>query len=193
MADPDLESLSKSIQNDATISFRLLSYLNSAAFGFPQKIKSIQQAVTLLGWNRMKKWLQVILITDVGRTDGGEDLALLAVQRARFLELVAQDHDYWGFDPDSLHLLGLFSLLDVMLGTAMAEIVAHLPLEARLKSALCADADSEYLPLINLCRIFEEGRWPEAGRMINQLSLDGDKVRTAFQQSVDWAVELIHN
>jgi len=192
-ADPDFEFLSKNIQNDAAISFRLLNYLNSAAFGFHQKIKSIQQAVALLGWARMKKWLRVVLITDVGQHKDAAILALLAVQRARFLELVVTDHDYWGFDPDSLHLLGLFSLLDVMLGIAMPEIVAHLPLDVKLKSALCGDTNNEYLPLLNLCRIFEEARWREADRMIHQLNLEGDKVRHAFQQSVDWAVALTHS
>jgi c-di-GMP-related signal transduction protein len=89
-----------------------------------------------------------------------------------------------------LHLLGLFSLLDVMLGVAMTEIVTHLPLDAKLKSALCSDPNSEYLQLLDLCRVFEEADWREADQLIQRLNLDGGKVRIAFQRSVDWAVEL---
>ena len=192
MPDPDFEVLSENIQNDASISFRLLAYLNSAAFGFPQKIKSIHQAVSLLGWDRMKNWLRVVLITDVSQHKDSADLMLLAAQRGKFLELVATDHDFWGFDPDSLHLLGLFSLLDVMLGVAMTEIVSHLSLDSKLKAALCGDPESEYRQLLDLCSVFEEARWQEADHMIQQLNLDGDKVRNAFQRSVDWAVELTH-
>jgi EAL and modified HD-GYP domain-containing signal transduction protein len=192
MSDPDLDALSENIQSDASISLRLLAYLNSAAFGFPQKIKSIQQAISLLGWNRLKNWLRVILITDVSQHKDSADLMLLAAQRGKFLELVAADHDYWGFDPDSLHLLGLFSLLDVMLGVAMKDIVAHLPLDAKLKSALCGEPNNEYVQLLELCRVFEEARWQEADQMIQQLNLDGKKVKNAFQKSVDWAVELTH-
>ncbi len=190
LPDPDFEKLSESIQSDVSISFRLLAYLNSAAFGFPQKIKSIQQAVALLGWDRLKNWLRVVLITDVSQHKDSADLMLLASQRGKFLELVATDHDYWGFDPDSLHLLGLFSLLDVMLGVAMTEIVTHLPLDAKFKAALCGDPDSEYSQLLNLCRVFEEAHWQAADQMILQLNLDGNKVKNAFQQAVDWAVEL---
>ena len=58
---------------------------------------------------------------------GAPDLLQLSAQRGKFLELVAQRHDFWGFDPESLHLLGLFSLLDTMLGTPMDEIVTFLP------------------------------------------------------------------
>jgi c-di-GMP phosphodiesterase len=190
MQEPDIDVLAETIQTDVAASFRLLAYLNSAAFGLPQKIKSIRQAIALLGWNKMKNWLRVSLLMDVSRNKDAADLMLLAVQRGKFLELIAADQDHWGFDPDSLNLLGIFSLLDVMLGVPMADIVAHLPLDTKLQSALCGAPNSEYVPLLQLARLFEEARWPEAEKMIQQLNLDDGKVRVSFQRSVDWAVEL---
>ena len=119
MHEPDPDALAETIQTDVTLSFRLLAYLNSAAFGFPQKIKSIRQAATLLGWNKIKNWLRVSLLMEVSRNKDALDLMLLVVQRGKFLERIAASHDFWGFDPDSLNLLGIFSLLDVMLGVPM--------------------------------------------------------------------------
>jgi EAL and modified HD-GYP domain-containing signal transduction protein len=188
--EPDIDVMAETIQTDVSVSYRLLAYLNSAAFGFPQKIKSIRQAITLLGWNKMKNWLRVSLIMEASPNKDASDLMLLAVQRGRFLELIAADHDYWGFDPDSLNLLGTFSLLDVMLGVPMADIVAHLPLETKLQSALCGEPNSEYAPLLQLARLFEEARWIEAQKMTQRLNLDDQKVRRAFRRAVDWAVEL---
>jgi EAL and modified HD-GYP domain-containing signal transduction protein len=188
--DPDIDVMAETIQTDVSVSYRLLAYLNSAAFGFPQKIKSIRQAIALLGWNKMKNWLRVSLIVDVSPNKDASDLMLLAVQRGKFLELIAADHDYWGFDPDSLNLLGTFSLLDVMLGVPMADIVAHLPLDTTLQSALCGELNSAYVPLLQLARLFEEARWLEAEKMIQQLNLNDGKVRGAFKRAVDWAVEL---
>jgi len=188
--DPDLEKLAQGIQADVSVSFRLLAYLNSVAFGFPQKIKSIQHAITMLGWNNIKNWLRVVLISDVSSHGEAEELMLMSARRGKFLELVAVDHDYWGFAPESLHLLGLFSLLDVMLGVAMQEIVMHLPLDARLKSALCGEAGSEYLPLLKLARCFEEARWNDAEQMMQQLNLKKDKVKISFQRSLEWAETL---
>jgi EAL and modified HD-GYP domain-containing signal transduction protein len=127
---------------------------------------------------------------DVSPNKDASDLMLLAVQRGKFLELIASDHDYWGFDPDTLNLLGTFSLLDVMLGVPMTDIVAHLPLDTKLQSALCDEPNSEYVPLLQLARLFEEARWREAEKMVQQLNLDDGKVRGAFQRAVDWAVEL---
>jgi EAL and modified HD-GYP domain-containing signal transduction protein len=190
--DPDLDKVADNIQADVSITFRLMAYLNSAAFGFRQKIKTVHQAVSLLGWNKMKNWLRVVLVTDVSQHKDALDLTLLSAQRGKFLELVVADHDYWGYDPDSLHLLGLFSLLDVMLGVSMKDIVNHLPLDAKIKAALCAQPDSEYLQLLRLARLFEEAKWVKADQMIQQLNLDSAKVKIAFQKASDWAAELTH-
>jgi c-di-GMP-related signal transduction protein len=46
------------------------------------------------------------------------------------------------------------------------------------------------VPLLRLARLFEEARWLEAEKMIQQLNLNDGKVRGAFQRAVDWAVEL---
>ena len=111
-------------------------------------------------------------------------------QRGRFLELVARDHDYWGFDPNSLNLLGIFSLLDALIGIPMEEITTHLPLDNKLKGALCQEQNNEYLPLLQLSSYFEEARWAEAEKMLQQLNLNKQKVRAAFHNATSWAGEL---
>jgi c-di-GMP phosphodiesterase len=188
--DPEPKKISEGIQSDATISFRLLGFLNSAAFAFSQRIKSIQQAVALLGWQNIRNWLRVILMTDMTQSKEAEELVILSAQRGMFLEGVAREHNFWGFDPGSLHLLGLFSLMDTLLALPMTEIVSHLPIENKLKSALCHDPNNEYAPLLKLAQCFEDARWPDVDAMIQQLNLDKTKVMEAFQKSVDWSSSL---
>jgi EAL and modified HD-GYP domain-containing signal transduction protein len=188
--EPDLDNLAATIQEDVSISFRLLAYLNSTAFGLTHKVKSIHQAIMLLGWQKMKNWLRVVLLTDMSQSKDASELVLLSAQRGKFLELIARDHDFWGFDTDSLNLLGIFSLLDALLGIPMTEVVEYLPLENRLKAALCREPNNEYLPLLDLAQYFEEAKWAEAEKMVHQLNLDGNKIKAAFQTSIDWAGEL---
>ena len=188
--DPDMEELAKVIQADVSISFRLLSYLNSAAFGFSQNIESVHKAITLLGWKTLKKWLRVIVLSDMGKDADANDLIFLSAQRGRFMESIATDHDYWGFNPDSLFLLGTFSLLDTLLGIPMADIVNHLPVESKIKSALCRETNNEYLPLLELAQCLEETRWQEGETLIQKLNLSPPRVKQALQASVDWANEL---
>ena len=185
--DPDFAKVAEVIQSDASISYRLLALLNSAAFGFRQKIKSIRQAITLLGWQKTRNWLRVALINDLAHGLHSPELVYLAAQRGFFLERIGKTFDYWGFDPDSLQLLGLFSLLDVMLGLPMAESLQYLPLEDKLKSALKREANNEYLPLLLLAELLEDGRWEEAADLVRRLGLEEDPVKEAFQTSVAWA------
>ena len=187
---PDIAQLAKTIQTDVSMSFRLLAHLNSVAFGFSKKITSIHQAILLLGWQKMKNWLRVVLLADMGKNKDAHELVLLSAQRSKFLELIAQDHDYWGFDPNSLNLLGIFSLLDALLGLPMEEIVSHLPLENKMKAALCREPNNEYLPLLQLSEYFEEAKWAEVEKMLQQLNLNKQKVKAAFQTSTSWAGEL---
>jgi EAL and modified HD-GYP domain-containing signal transduction protein len=188
--DPDIPQIAKTIQSDATISFRLLAFLNSAAFVFSQKIKSIQQAISLLGWANTKNWLRVVLLNDMTQTKEAQELVLLSAQRGMFLELVAREHNYWGFNPETMHLLGLFSLLDALLELPMSDIVSHLPIDNKMKAALCRETNNEYSPLLHLAFCFEEARWDEIETEIRRLNLDGAKVMPAFQKSVHWASQL---
>jgi EAL and modified HD-GYP domain-containing signal transduction protein len=188
--EPDFDQLAEAIQSDVSISFRLLAYLNSAAFGFRRKIESIHQAIAMLGWRKIKNWLRVVLINDMSQKAEGSELMAVAVQRGKFLEQIARDHDFWGFDPEILHLLGIFSLLDTMLGLPMKDIVSYLPLDSKLKAALCREPNNEYLPLLELAQHCEEARWEESDQMIQRLNLNAAKVKAAFQASVDWANEM---
>jgi c-di-GMP phosphodiesterase len=188
--DPDFSKLAETIQADVVVSFRLLSYLNSASFGFRRKIDSIKDAITMLGWNNLKNWLRVVLLSDVAESRHASELIFLSAQRGKFLEQVNRDHDFWGFEPDSLFLLGMFSLLDALLNQPMAEIIKYLPLADKLKGALCMEDNNEYVPLLKLARYFEEAKFNQSETMINQLGLDTMKVKLAYCGSIDWANKL---
>ncbi len=188
--DPDFSKLAATIQADVAISFRLLSHLNSASFGFRQKIDTIKDAITMLGWHNLKNWLRVVLLAEVSENQHASELIFLSAQRGKFLEQIGLDHDFWGFEPDSLFLLGMFSLLDALLNRPMKEIVKHLPLADKLKGALCMKDNNEYVPFLKLARYFEEAQFDQSDAMINQLGLDTKKVKLAYGGSIDWANKL---
>jgi c-di-GMP phosphodiesterase len=188
--DPDFDQLAKIIQEDVTISYRLLSHLNSASFGFRKKIVSIKDAITMLGWHNLKNWLRVIILGEISEHKHASELVFLSAQRGKFLEQVGKDHDFWGFEPDSLFLLGMFSLLDALLNQPMDKIVKHIPLADKLKGALCMEDNNEYVPLLNMARHFEEAQFDKTRSMINKLALDFDKVDQAFRDSIEWANQL---
>lgn len=186
--DPDVKALAAAIRSDVSISFRLLSYLNSAWFGLRHNIQSIDQAIMLLGWMKLKTWLRAVLIVDMaGKDEVPQELAALSLQRGKFFELLATAYDYWGFNPSTLFLMGLFSLMDGILGMPMDNVVELLPLDAKFKAALRHDANNEYRPLFDLLECLEDGDWSTLAALTQKLFMDLDQVKMAFAQARDWA------
>ncbi|MCJ2163335.1 MULTISPECIES: HDOD domain-containing protein [unclassified Pseudodesulfovibrio] len=187
-SEPDFKALSEAVKADVTVSFRLLSFMNSPFFGFTQKIESIDHAIRLLGWVKVKSWLRAVILADMsGQEEGPQELAALSLQRARFLELITTEYDYWGFNPGTLFLLGMFSLLDAILGMPMPQVVELLPLDAKLKSTLCGDPNTEHQPLFDLMECLEDARWSDLEGQIAQLGFDLAVVKNAHASARDWA------
>ena len=62
--DFDVRELSRILSTDPTLSYRLLNFINSAAFSLRSKIQSIQQALTLLGSQQIKQWFLAVIVSD---------------------------------------------------------------------------------------------------------------------------------
>src|SRR5699024_156046 len=81
------------IMRDVSISYKLLRFINSLAFDIPRQISSIKQAIMLIGLNGTKKWLQVLMLHDLGveQQDGRvKVLVELSLRRARTCEQLAK-------------------------------------------------------------------------------------------------------
>lgn len=186
--DPDVKALAAAIRSDVSISFRLLSYLNSASFGLRHNIQSIDQAIMLLGWVKLKNWLRAVLLVDMaGKDEIPQELAALSLQRGKFFELLGTEYDYWGFNPSTLFLIGLFSLMDAILGMPMENVVELLPLDAKLKAALRLDPNNEYRPLFELMESIEDADLSALQTQTQKLFLDLDRIKDAFASARDWA------
>lgn len=186
--DPDLKGVAEAVKADVSLTFRLISLLNSSAFGFRQKIESVDHAVNLLGWNQTRSWLRAVLVADMaGQSEGSQELALISMQRARFLQQLTAHYDYWGFNPETLFLLGMFSLLDAILGIPMQEVTDMLPLTSSLKESLTGDPNNEHRPLFDLMEALEDADWNTLHEMVPRLGFEPDVVRSLYSEAMDWA------
>jgi len=188
---PDLDLLAQTIQADVSLSYRLLTYLNSPTFGFMRKIDSIRQAITLLGWINVRNWLRAVLLADITQGEEQTELLHLSLWRGKFLEQVVKGYDYWNFKPDEMFLLGMFSLLDAILGIPMVDALAFLPLTDAQKKALCGAGSTEYMPLLALMTAFEERNENTMNKLLQDLSLEPKKMRRMHFEAGAWAASIL--
>jgi len=183
--EPDFEAIAEQISLDVSLSYRLLRLINSAAFGLAKKVGSIKQAMVILGLKQLKEWLRLVLLTELAPTGKSSELPYLSVLRARFLHDLAQKHRATAPDPDSLYLLGLFSLLEPILDLPAAEILQHLPLEKKLVKALCRES-SPYTSWLDVARCFETGNFSLLDALSIKLKLDSIVTAQAYFTAVRW-------
>jgi len=173
------------IQGDAALSYRLLRYINSAFFGFRSKIKSIEHAVNLLGIIQVSQWLRVVILSDLSTTATGQETSKLAAQRGKFLELLSDSHPEPPFQPHTMFLLGLFSLLDALLGQPMENILQDLPLQENVKAALVS-SETPFAPWIRLVKCMEKGYWEDVATGCRDLGLTQEEAARMYNSAVVW-------
>lgn len=184
--DPDFEELAKVIEADVSISYRLLAFINSAAFSFTRKVESIKQALVLLGWKQIRSWLWLVILTDISPEDKTSELPYLSTIRGKFLERCVANHNVQNVKAESLYLLGLFSLLEAMLDQPMDFIAENLPLDDKIKAALCHE-QNDYSRWLELARCFETGNWDRMEELVEILGLDPMLVANSYSEALVWA------
>jgi EAL and modified HD-GYP domain-containing signal transduction protein len=183
--EPDFDALAPAIEADVSISYRLLNFLNSANFSFATTVTSIRQAVVLAGWKPIRNWLRLIILTDLTPSEKTMELSYLSAHRAKLFETAALGGGYED-ESDKLFMLGLFSLLDAMLDMDMKEVVTHLPVDNKIKTALCG-GNSRYAPWLELAQAIESSNWDQVGDKAKALNLLPGTVAVSYQHAFTWA------
>ena len=113
---PELEmrQLERMLKQEASISYRLLRYLNSPLFGFSLEIKSIRHAMAVMGERELRRWIRLVVAVGAAEQKCSE-LVLMGLTRGRFCELLSNRVQ----SNSDLFLLGLLSIMDAVLEVSM--------------------------------------------------------------------------
>jgi EAL and modified HD-GYP domain-containing signal transduction protein len=177
----DLLELENMLKQEASLSYRLLRYLNSPLFGFSLEIKSIRHAMAVLGEREMRRWVR--LVVTVGAAEQAcSELVLMGLARARFCELLSNR-----LQSDSdLFLLGLLSIMDAILEVSHDVLLEQLPVDHETKAVLLGQKSS-LRPLYQLMLAQESGEWAQSSKLANELKLSDEEVSSTWFQALQWA------
>ena len=146
------EKLEAVVRNDPTLAFRLMRYLNSPGFGLSVEISSFRHALMILGYQRLKRWLALLVTSSIDDPDL-KPLMQLAVRRGLLMEEIARP----GGD-DSLRnevfICGVFSLLDRMIGQPFERLLKTIPVQASVQQAL-VDESGPCAPFLAIAKAVE--------------------------------------
>ena len=135
-AELDVREIENLVKGEASLCYRLLRYLNSAAFGFANEIHSVRHALAILGEREVRRWIRLVATLGAGQGKSSE-LVLSAMVRARFCELVSPKIPHGDSD---LFLMGMLSMMDVILEIPMSQVLDNVPIDQESKSVLLGGA-----------------------------------------------------
>ncbi len=127
------QELSDLIRQDVTLSYKLLAAINNPAAMIPIRVESISDALTYLGLNRLKFWVNTLMLSNMEGVP--KELLTSSLARARFCERLAVDTKYKK-EKESFFLVGLFSNLGAFFKVSLEDVVIDMPLSNEIKAAL---------------------------------------------------------
>ncbi len=190
-ADLDFERLQALISKDVSFSYKLLRYANSPLFYSHTDIRSVMQALVILGEANIRHWVALAALPTMaaGKPD---ELITHSLVRARFCESVA--HAAGVREYKIAFLMGLFSLLDALVDMPLEEALHQVSVVPAITDPLLGtaneqDAFSEIYQLV--CR-YEVGEWNTVAAVASKLKLEASAVGEAYTDAMMWAQRALH-
>ena len=166
----DFKKISDLISHNVALSFKLLKYVNSAYIGLRNKVQSLQTAVALIGELNIRKWLSLILLSHMSE-DKPQELVKLSIERASFCGRIGESLPEKRFESSLFFTVGMFSLLDVILGQEMAVILKDLNLVDEIQDCLLGRSRGQLARTLALVKAYERGNWNDVSRLSSALGV----------------------
>ena len=182
-----IDRLEAVLKNDPTLAFRLVRYINSAAFGLRVEISSFRHAIMMLGYQKLKRWLALLLAsasTDVNM----KPVMFAAVRRGLFMEELVRSSgdDQMGSE---LFICGVFSLLDTMMGQPFEQLLKSIPVPQDVFDAL-VQGSGRYRSYLELVRSVEQESMFDIRNGAEALMLSAAEVNRALLRALVAARQL---
>ena len=183
----DYKRLAETIGNDPILSYRILRLVNSAYYGLRYRLSSIKHALAVLGIENIKKYVTLLTIEQM-TDDKPDELCRMSLIRGHFLESLAPLVGMRKAKND-LFLLGLFSLMDIMTGVTMQEVVELTQLSENIAVPLLTGKGKK-ADMLNLIVSYEQGSFDNTGEMAMKYGLSLQVILELYLDAVEWSDEL---
>ena len=180
----DLASVEDIIRADITLSYRLLRFINSSAFGLRIEVNSIGRALRLLGPGKVRRWATLVSLGCMA-DDKPRELMTTGLIRARFCELLASAAGMQS-KSDDVFLVGLFSVLDALMDVSLAELLQRIALSSEIERAL-AHQEGAMGTVFSLVRHYEAAEWDAVSELAATLSIDETAIANAYFEALAFA------
>lgn len=188
-SDLNFDQIEALVRQELSISYRVLRAINSAAFGLRSEVKSIRQALVLLGSDQMRKWACVWGLAGLGQ-DKPAELIVETLRRARFCEILGEAAQIESPLTEPF-LVGLFSTIDAIVGRPKDEILDEIAIHGEVREGILGGANV-YGTLLRCAVACERGDWEVCAQATGALGLTEAQVSEGLLAATEFAHRAYH-
>ncbi len=181
-----VERLEAVLKSDPTLAFRLLRYINSPGFGLSVEIGSFRHALMILGYQRLKRWL-ALLLASASKDTSMRPTMFAAVRRGLIMEELVKSSGDAEMRAE-VFICGVFSLLDRLLKQPFADLLRTVPVPERVRQALLGEP-GPFLPYLELIQAIEQESVIDIRERADRLMLGLAEVNRALLAALAAAAE----
>ncbi len=187
--DTKMERIAEIISQDLSLSIKLLKYINSAFFALRFRVSSVHRAAAILGELELKKWLMLVLISEIG-VDRPSELIVQSTLRAKFCEFIAQRlrGKTLGYEAFTV---GMFSLINVILQRPMEEVLEEIGLADEIKKALIEKSGLLY-EILEIVTSYERLDLNRLVRLLEKIKIPFIEIENLYIKALLWTNKLFN-
>jgi len=152
------------------LNYKLLKFMNSAAFYATEKITSVRQSLALLGYRNLQKWVTLLLFAGEGGDSRLSPLLERAALRGRIMELLAKKITNDPVIADSAFMTGALSMIDSLLEMSITNILSEFNLSQDINNALI-NREGFLGKLIIIIELLEQERFNLIHEMLSEYAV----------------------
>ena len=184
----DNAEIVESLKQDAKLGVNLIRIVNMAGTAARVRLESIEDGVRQLGLRQLSRWVCLLLYAQ-GRGGGVHDpLLTAAAHRGRLMELVVEAATGRGalqVERERAFLVGMLSLVDVLLGRPIEEVVRELRLGPDIALALIS-REGELGRLLALAEATERGDFEQIESELARLRVSFEELQQFEHAAYTW-------
>jgi EAL and modified HD-GYP domain-containing signal transduction protein len=184
----EIPVLAEQFRHDPALSVRLLRYVNSPGMGLMNKIGGIEQALMVMGQDKLYRWLTMILFTGGKTQDLDHAVLENALARGRLAEQLA-GRALFAKARDEIFVAGLFSMLDVVMRVPIEQAVQQISLPAEISEAILHQR-GPYAPYLALAIACEQDDQSGIEALAKSIGREVDEINAAHMDALLWAQQM---
>ncbi|MEK4426959.1 EAL and HDOD domain-containing protein [Solibacillus sp. FSL K6-1523] len=189
--EPNINLLAENIEREISLTYKLLQLINNSSKRSISKVRSIKQAILLLGLTELRKWIYLLAMREININKDDDvfiELMSASLFRAKVCEKIARLNYKENFS--EYFLIGLFSLIDALLKRPMNDVLKYLPLSESIVETISGN-DTEMQPYLQFSIALSKLEWARMNELAEGLNISKDCILPMYEEVKSWVADAL--